>query len=165
MGYKLRRKWAPAIFIGPFLVIFLLFMVYPIIYSVVLSFSKYRAGKIIFAGVKNYTYLFSDPVFFQSLLNVFLILLIQVPIMTVLSMIIGNLLNSALVRAKGLFRMFSFMPVLIDAVSYSIIFSLFFNENGGLVNNLLKMMGVGAQHWFSSGPLAMAVIMIAMTWK
>jgi len=165
VSHKLRNKWAPAIFIGPFLVVFFLFMVYPIIYSVILSFSKYRAGKIIFNGFKNYRFLLSDPVFFQSLLNVLLILVIQVPIMIILSMIIGCLLNSALIKGKGLFRMFTFMPVLIDAVSYSIIFSLFFNERGGLVNNILNLVGISSQRWFSSGPLAMSVIMIALTWR
>ncbi len=80
-------------------------------------------------------------------------------------MIFGCLLNTALVKLKGLFRMFLFMPVLIDAVSYSIIFSLFFNENGGMVNNLLTALGLSAQQWFSSAPLAMMVIILAITWR
>lgn len=165
MGYSLKKKLSPFIFIAPFLVVFAVFMVYPIFYSVVLSFSKYRAGDIVFVGLKNYTYLLTEPLFYKSLLNTFIILLIQVPIMTLLSLVLGNLLNSALIHGKAFFRMFTFMPVLIDAVSYSIIFSLFFNENGGFVNSILKVFGMSSLHWFSSGPLAMTVIILALTWR
>ena len=165
MGYKTRRKLAPLIFIGPFLIIFLIFMVYPIFYSVVLSFGKFRAGNVTFNGVKNYIYLLTDPLFFKSLANTLLILIIQVPIMTILAMIFGCLLNSTLIRGRGIFRMITFMPVLIDAVSYSIIFSLFFNENGGFINNLLNVFGIQSLTWFQSGPLAMTVIILAMTWR
>lgn len=165
VGYKLKKKLAPIIFIGPFLIVFAIFMIYPIIYSLVLSFGKYRAGKIVFVGLKNYVYLLTEGLFYKSLFNTFIILIIQVPIMTILALIFGSLLNSTLIKGKGLFRMFTFMPVLLDAVSYSIIFSLFFNENGGLVNNLLNVFGISSQHWFSNGPLAMGVIMFAMTWR
>ena len=165
VGYKLRRKFAPVIFIGPFLLNFLIFMVYPIFYSLVLSFCKYRAGRITFVNIRNYTYLLTESLFYKSLLNTFIILIIQVPIMILLALIFGNLLNSALIRLKGLFRMFTFMPVLIDAVSYSIVFSLLFSENGGFINSVLKTMGISPLQWFSNGPLAMALIIIALTWR
>lgn len=165
MEYKIRKKLAPVIFLGPFLINFFIFMVYPIFYSLVLSFSKYRSGKITFSGINNYTYLLTEGLFYKSLWNTFIILIIQVPVMIVLSMIIGCLLNSVLIKGKGLFRMFTFMPVLIDAVSYSIIFSLFFSENGGLVNNVLQIFGFGPQQWFSNGTLATAMIMVALTWR
>lgn len=165
MGYQLKRKLAPFIFIGPFLVIFLFFMVYPIIYSFVLSFSKYRAGRITFVNIRNYSYLLTDGLFYKSLLNTFIIGIIQVPIMIILALILGSILNSAYIKLKGMFRMFTFMPVLIDAVSYSIVFSLLFNEDGGFINGLLKNIGIGPQKWFSSGPLAMALVIIALTWR
>lgn len=165
MGYKLKQKLAPVIFIGPFLIVFAIFMLYPILYSIVLSLGKYRAGNIVFVGLKNYQYLLTEGLFYKSLLNTFIILIIQVPCMTVLALIFGCLLNSAIVKGKGLFRMFTFMPVLIDAVSYSVVFSLLFSENGGFVNNILNVFGISSQNWFSSGPLAISVIMIALTWR
>lgn len=165
MNYKLRRKLAPVVFLAPFLIIFVIFMAYPIVYSVLLSFAKYRAGKIVFVGIKNYQYLLTESLFYKSILNTLVILIIQVPVMTLLALVFGNMLNSLLIRGKGLYRMFLFMPVLIDSVSYSIIFSLLFYENGGMVNNVLSLFGIPAQHWFSSAPLAMAVIMLAITWR
>jgi lactose/L-arabinose transport system permease protein len=131
---KLRKKLAPLIFLAPFLIVFVVFMAYPILYSILLSFEKYTGGVTKFVGFKNYAFLLTEAPFYQSMLTTFIILIIQVPIMTILAMIFSNMMNSALIKAKGIFRMFIFMPVLIDAVSYSIIFSLFFNVNSGLVN-------------------------------
>jgi lactose/L-arabinose transport system permease protein len=165
LNYKLKQRLAPFIFLAPFLIIFAIFMAYPIAYSFVLSFTKFSGGSFSFVGIRNFKYLLTEQLFYQSLLNTFIILIIQVPIMTITAMIFGSLMNSALVKFKGIFRMFIFMPVLIDAVSYSIIFSLFFNSNGGLVNNLLKNIGLPSQNWFGAGNLAMIVIMIAITWK
>jgi lactose/L-arabinose transport system permease protein len=165
VGYRLKQKLAPVIFIGPFLINFLIFMVYPIFYSLVLSFCKYRSGRIAFVGWKNYTYLLTEDLFYKSLFNTFIILLIQVPIMIILALVFGSLLNSALIKLKGLFRMFTFMPVLIDAVSYSIVFTLLFSENGGFVNSVLKAIGAGTPQWFSSGPLALTLIILALTWR
>ena len=165
LKYKTQKKLAPIIFIGPFLINFLIFMVYPILYSFVLSFCKYRGGHTTFVNIKNYAYLFTEPTFYQSLFNTLIIFIIQVPIMTILALILGNLLNSALIKLKGFFRMVTFMPVLIDSVSYTIVFSLLFSENGGFINNVLQMCGGSAQKWFSSGPFAMAMIIIALTWR
>lgn len=165
VGYRLKRKLAPFIFIGPFLVVFLIFMAYPVIYSLILSLCKYRAGRIAFVGLKNYGYLLTEGLFWKSLGNTFIILLIQVPIMTVLALVFGCLLNSALIKLKGAFRMMTFMPVLIDAVSYSIVFTLLFSENGGFINSTLNAMELHGQQWFSNGPLAMSLIIMALTWR
>jgi lactose/L-arabinose transport system permease protein len=165
LNYNLRKKLAPAIFLAPFLIAFVVFLAYPIVYSFILSFTKFTGGVTSFVGIRNYKYLLTDNLFYQSILTTFIILIIQVPVMTFLALIFGSLLNSALVKFKGIFRMFIFMPVLIDAVSYSIIFSLFFNSNGGLVNNLLKSFGLSGLDWFGSGTLALVVILIAITWR
>lgn len=165
LDYKLRRKLAPVIFLAPFLIIFIIFEAYPIVYSLGLSFTKFSGGVMTFVGLRNFKYLLTEQLFYQSIWNTFIILLIQVPIMTLLALIFGSLMNSALVKIKGIFRMIIFMPVLIDAVSYSIIFGLFFNSNDGLINGILKGIGFPAQNWFGSGNLAIIVIMIAITWR
>jgi lactose/L-arabinose transport system permease protein len=165
VDYKLRKRLAPIMFLAPFLIIFVVFMAYPIVYSIVLSFAKFSSGAFSFVGLNNYKYLLTEQLFYQSILNTFIILIIQVPIMTILAMLFGNMMNSILIKGKALFRMFIFMPVLIDAVSYTIIFSLFFNSNGGLINNLLNCVGLPALNWFGDGTLAMLVVMIALTWR
>ena len=126
---------------------------------------KFRAGNFVFTGTKNFKYLLTDNLFYKALGNTFLILLIQVPIQTVLAVVFANLLNIQRLRAKGLFRMFVFMPVLIDTVSYSIVFALFFNSERGIVNNVLQLFGATSLDWFNVGFLARIVIITALTWR
>lgn len=83
-----------------------------------------------------------------------------------LAVVMANFLNNKMMRLKSMFRMFIFMPILIDAVSYSIVFSLFFNNNeGGLINSLLGIFGASPLAWMNDGWLAKIVIMIAVTWR
>lgn len=164
MSYKLRMKIAPWLFIAPFLVIFVLFAVYPICYSVVLSFGTYRAGKVEFTQLKNYLYLLSDKAFLQAILNTFKIGIVQVPIMVFLSILFANFLNVKVIKGKGFFRMAIFIPVLIDAVSYSVIFSMLFNDQG-FVNNILAKIGITDISWYTNGWLATMMIVVAQTWK
>jgi lactose/L-arabinose transport system permease protein len=165
LGYRLRKKLAPILFIGPFLILFASFCVYPIFYSVFLSFMKLRGYETAFVGFKNYQYILTTPLFYKSMANTFEFLVIQVPLMTALALIFGALLNSASIRLKGMFRLIIFMPVLVDAVSYSIVFSLFFNPTVGLINNFLSVFGVAAIPWTTSGIFAKLVIVFAVTWK
>lgn len=164
MNYKLKMKLAPLFFIAPFFIIFIAFTAYPVIYSVVLSFGSYKGNNIILSGLKNYKYLLSDGLFYQSILNTFKIMIIQVPLMIILALILAVFLNSKIIRGQGFFRMAIFIPVLIDAVSYSVIFSMFFNDNG-IINNTLVRLGIAALPWYTNGFLAKLMIIIASTWK
>lgn len=164
MSYKWKMKLAPWCFLAPFIIVFVLFAVYPVFYSVVLSFGTYKGGAVKLSGLKNYSFLLTDQAFFQSILNTFKIGLIQVPIMIFLAMVLASFLNSRLVKGKGFFRMAIFIPVLIDAVSYSVIFSLLFNDQG-FMNNVLQKMGFGITSWYTGPGLATMMIVIAQTWK
>jgi len=160
----MKKRIAPAFFLAPFLIIFVVFTAYPILYSIVLSFAKYRSGQVTFLGLRNYQFILGDQLFWQSVLNTFTIMIMQAPIMILLAIILATILNSALVKLKGAFRMLLFLPVLIDAVSYSIVFSMFFNADG-FVNALLNVFGMPGLSWFTVGTLAQLVIVIAVTWK
>ncbi len=164
MNYNLKKRMAPAFFLAPFLIIFVVFTAYPILYSIVLSFAKYRSGQVTFLGLRNYQFILGDQLFWQSVLNTFTIMIMQAPIMIILAIILATILNSALVKLKGAFRMLLFLPVLIDAVSYSIVFSMFFNADG-FVNSLLNVFGIPDLSWYTVGTLAQLVIVIAVTWK
>ncbi len=94
----MTKKTAPYIFLLPMIVLFAVFMVYPIIDSLILSFQDFVDGEYIFCGVQNYITMFHDPVFWQSLKNTFIYLIIQVPVMVVLSLILGVLVEQAFLK-------------------------------------------------------------------
>lgn len=158
-------KWTPYLFIAPFFILFFIFMLYPILYSLVLSFSEWKAGEIQFVGLANYQYLLSDSLFWKSLLNTFIILVIQVPVMLILASLIAVLVNSDLLRLRFFFRLGFFMPVLIDLVTYSLVLSLLFNENFGLINQLLTVLGFEPVAWRTKGLWAKVMIITAVTWR
>lgn len=141
-------------------------MVYPTLYSIVISFTKYRGGEYSLAGLSNFKFILSDPTFLKAIKNTFIILIIQVPIQTIFAFLIANFLNVPCLKLKGIFRMIAFMPVLIDTVSYSIVFLLFFdNSAGGLANGLLGLLHIAPFQWMNIGWLSKTVIITAVTWR
>lgn len=166
MNENTKKKLIPWVFLAPFLIVFITFMAYPTIYSIVISFTKYRGGEYTWAGLANFKFVLTDPVFLKAIQNTFILLIIQVPIQTFLSLVIANFLNVERLKLKGLFRMVTFMPILIDTVSYSIVFLLFFSNNpGGVANTLLGFLGVEALQWANVSWLAKIVIITAVTWR
>lgn len=165
MGKKSLKNMAPYLFLIPFFLFFSVFMLYPIIYSFVLSFSKWTAGNLTFVGLQNYKHLLSDMLFWKSLGNTSIYLVIQVPLMLLLATVIAVLVNSNKLRFKYVFRVGFFLPALIDLVTYSIVFSILFNQSNGLINQFLEFIGVGAIPWKTDGFYAKLMIIIAITWR
>ncbi len=159
---SLKRR-TPYLFLAPFVIFFLVFMIYPIIYALVISFSKWQNGGFQFAGLFQYNNLIGDSVFWQSLGNVLIILVIQVPIMLILASIFAALLNSKRLKFKSLFQLGFFLPLLIDSVAYSLTFSFIFADNG-LVNDLLGVVGIHPIEWLLNPFWAKIAIIVAVTW-
>lgn len=166
MSERTKKKIVPFIFLAPFLILFLVFMVYPTISSIVMSFSKYRQGQSEFVGLANFQFVLKDPIFRKAIINTFVILIIQVPIQTLLCVVFASFLNIQTLKLKGLYRMFVFMPVLIDTVSYSIVFKLLFNNSEtAIVNSLFGLIGMGPVDWFNQAWPAKIMLILAVTWR
>jgi lactose/L-arabinose transport system permease protein len=165
-----RSGWAavvPYLFVVPFFLLFAGFVLYPVGYSAALSFGQFSGGGITFTGLENYRRLFADGLFFKSLLNTGLILLVQVPLMISLAAVIASVIDSDFLgkRRKAAFRLAFFLPVAVDLVTYSVVFSLIFSEQYGVVNQLLQLVGLDAVEWRSDPFWARALIVIALTWR
>ncbi|EFW38765.1 carbohydrate ABC transporter permease [Treponema phagedenis] len=165
MKKSFRSIITPYLFLFPFLFFFILFFAYPVIYSIAISFMRYTSGSFQWVGIKNFSFLFSDELFYKSLKNTFTILFLQVPLQTIFALIFAVCINNAFLKAKGLFRLFIFLPILIDTVSYSIVFGLLFNADSGFVNAILNTFGFPSLQWFNTGYLARLLIVLAVTWR
>lgn len=152
-------------FLLPYLLIFLAFWVWPIINSFIISLHMTRVNPWKFAPLANWSRLFSDPAFFNALKNTLLILLIQVPVMIALATLMAVFLNSQMLKARGLFRFAFFAPVVVGEVAYSAVFRLMFNYDFGVINKIMDTVGIGGIDWYSSPTAAMAVIIMAVTWR
>lgn len=114
----------------------------------------------------NYARLLVDPVFRLTLLNTFIFLIIQVPIMLVLAMILANLLNNPNLRFKAFFRTAIFLPAAVSLVSYSLVFRTLFSTHG-TVNSVLRTIGLIDHNidWLGQPTTARAVIIIGLLWR
>lgn len=174
------------LFIAPFFVLFALFLAFPIVYTLYLSFFRYegvsgdrwfwvdlgpifvevpRIAELSFVGFGNYARILGDGLFWQSMFNTTYILAIQVPIMIGLALALAVALNASFLRFKGFFRTAIAIPVSANIVAYSTVFLLLFNEQFGLINYLLATIGVEPIAWLRSEFWARKTIIAAVTWR
>jgi lactose/L-arabinose transport system permease protein len=152
-------------FLAPYLLIFAFFWIWPIISSFLISFQATRTVPWRFAPGFNWGRLIGDPAFYNALNNTLLILVIQVPVMIALATVTAVLLNSPLLKARGLFRFAFFAPVVVGEVAYSAIFRLMFNADFGIINKLIGFVGIAPINWATNATAAMALLIMAVTWR
>ncbi len=181
-----RIKSVPYLFIMPFFVLFGVFLAFPIVYTLYLSFFRYEGvsgdnlfwidlgpifltvpqiAELEFVGFGNYWRMIGDGLFWQAMFNTSYILVIQVPIMIGLALALAIALNASFVRFKGLFRTAIAIPVSANIVAYSTVFLLLFNEQFGLINFALASLGVEPIAWLRSEFWARKTIIAAVTWR
>lgn len=160
-----RRTGTAYGFLAPYLVIFAAFWLWPIVYSFWLSFLATRQPPWMFRPAVTWGRLPKDPAFINALENTLAILLVQVPVMIALATVLAVLLNSPLLRARGLMRFAFFAPVVVGEVAYAAVFRLMFTADRGIVNKLVEGVGLPTVDWFSNPTAAMALIVMAVTWR
>lgn len=152
-------------FLAPYLLVFAAFWIWPIIQSFYLSFLSTRRQPWTFNPGVTWGRLLEDPAFLNAFKNTMLILAIQVPVMIALSTVLAVLLNSTLLRARGIMRFAFFAPVVVGEVAYAAVFRLIFSEDLGVVNKIVTGVGLPKVDWFANPTAAMAVIIMAVTWR
>lgn len=164
---KTRKKVSlfPYAMLLPTIVIFAVFMIYPILYSFYLSFMEFSRGSYTFVGLKNYIELFHDPVFYKALFNTFFYLIVQVPVMISLALLLAVLIEQKFVRGRGFFRMATFLPTITSLVAYALVFKVLFNTDHGLINYIVTLLGGEKIQWIYSAWPARASIIISITWR
>ena len=165
MKLNKKTRFFPYAMLLPTLVIFAVFMIYPILYSFYLGFTEFTGGTYNFVGLRNYIGLFHGPVFYKALFNTFFYLIIQVPVMISLALLLAVLVEQKFVRGKGFFRMATFLPTITSLVAYSLVFKVLFNTNYGLINYIVEFFGGEKIQWIYSAWPARASIIISITWR
>ena len=146
---------------------FLLFSVYPIIWVLRWSFFKYNGySEPVFVGLGNFIRVFSrDPAYWNSLKNTFLIagmkMIFEIPLALVLAVLLNNK-----IKGSSFFRVVFFLPSVFSIAVVGLIFSILFGAYNGIVNAILKNIGLITQNisWFSDKGHAMFVIILVSLW-
>lgn len=163
---KRRQSLIGWLFILPASALIFVFYFYPIARALWLSFQTGVGVNLQYVGLFNYQRLFSDNVFKLSLTNVFIFLIIQVPIMLILALILASLLNDPTLKFRGFFRTALFLPCATSLVSYAIVFRSLFALDG-FVNYLLTTLSIIDKpiNWAGNPWTARLLIVIALTWR
>lgn len=145
-----RSRITAYTFISPFFILFSIFGLYPIFFTIYLSFFKWDAlNPMKFVGLKNYDLVTSDPTFWISFSNTLIMGLMGTVPQIILALLIAVLLNSGMTRFKKTFRILFFMPNITSIVAVTLVFSTLFGNNG-MINWLLNGLGLDSMA-FNSG--------------
>lgn len=139
---KPRKDWRGWIFVGPFMAVFALVFVAPLVYAIYLStYRNQLIGGNHFVGLDNYTQLLQDASFWHALLRVLLFLVVQVPIMLAIALGAAMAIDSARLHAAGLFRVALFLPYAVPAVVAVLMWGFIYGDQFGLVGQFNDAIG------------------------
>jgi multiple sugar transport system permease protein len=137
-----RSEWKGLAFVAPFLIVFLLVFIAPVVYSIYLSlFREQLVGGNAFVGLDNYFALVVDQQFWEGFGRVVLFLVVQVPIMLGLALVAALAIDSARLHASGFFRIVIFLPYAVPAVVAVLMWGFIYGDNFGLAANLNDWLG------------------------
>jgi multiple sugar transport system permease protein len=152
------------LFISPWLVGFALFTLYPMVASLVYSFSSVRFGQATgFVGFNNYASLLRDPNFLLSLGNTLYIVLIAVPLQLVVSFVCALLLNIK-VPGQSLYRVIYYLPAIMPSVASTLLWSWLLRADNGLINSMLGAIGIQGPLWTVSPEWAKPSLVLLGLW-
>jgi len=158
---------APYAFIAPFYLLYVLFMIVPILAAVVLSTTQWAGlGSPTFVGLRNYAGLLTDTSFWTAMGNSGIYVLVSVLVVVPLSLLVAQALNAKGLRGRDLFRVTYFIPMVISPIVISLIFSMMLDTEFGLVNTLLQsVLGFGGVDWLGDPTWAKVSLSFVMLWR
>jgi len=132
------------VFLSPWLIGFMLFTVFPMIASLYFSMTDFTIGQetTTWIGLKNYENMFKDPTTYNALRVTFRFGIMMLPVSILLPLGMATLLNSKYLAGKRVLRVLFYMPYMVPAISGVFVWQSFLNGETGLLNRLLRLVGV-----------------------
>ncbi len=166
-----RHNLAGWLFATPWVVIFLVFMALPILASLVLSFTSFGLANLAdpfnlnFIGLQNYGRLIHDQLFLQAALNTIIVVVIGVPLNVGLALLIAIGANQGVRFARTIFRVGYYLPVVTSIVAIAMVWRFLLDPDAGLVNNLLRLVGLHGPNWLGNPSLALPSVIFVVIWR
>jgi len=158
-------------FIGPSIILLLIFMLIPIIVSLTLSFTDFNVFAIYnwsnasFIGFQNYINLMKDPLFWRALLNTLYALVVAMPLTIILALSFAALINREATYFKNFFKVSFYLPSITNTVAIAIVWSWMLNPDYGLINWFLGLLGIKGPNWLGDPAWAMPSVIMLVVWK
>lgn len=163
--YEIWKNKYIYLYISPFYLLFLIFGLFPIVFSFVLSFNEWDGiGNMRYIGLDNYKMLLQDGDFWRSILNTFIIWFESTIPMLFCALIIAFLLNSKDLEGRELYKTLYFLPNVTSIVAVALIFGQIFG-NYGIINYILTKIGIGSIPWKNEPGWVQLAISIMVFWR
>ncbi|CAM3632159.1 sugar ABC transporter permease [Cohnella lubricantis] len=161
------QKVAPYVFVLPFILVFLLFWVYPLGSSVSMGFQKITIGQEAqWVGLDNYTKMLGDEIFLKAIKNSFVYMVLTIVILIPFPMLFAVLINSKMMWAREFFKSAFFLPALTSVVVAGTIFRLMFGEmETSLTNSFLGLFGLEPVKFLKGQTTGFIALLTLATWR
>lgn len=167
---RLSSRWQSALaaysLITPALVLMLLMLIGPVLAVLVISFTDWQLGakQLSFIGLENYQELWTDRVFWISISNTMLYVLVVVPGSLILGLLTAMLIESV-GQFKAFYRAVFFIPVMATLIAMAISWEFMLHPQFGLINLLLKAVGLPTHNWLNERDLVLYVLAAIGIWQ
>lgn len=164
---KLKDKLTPHLLILPSIMAFALFMFWPLIRTVYLSFFSWNMVKPTktFVGLDNYIEIFSNPLTYKIMGNTFLYILILLLINFVAPYVLSFILSVVITKAKGFYKSVIFLPSVISLVVGSILYLWILNPISGPAAIVAGWFGITLPVWTKTDGLVIVILSLITSWK
>jgi raffinose/stachyose/melibiose transport system permease protein len=158
-------RWKILLMLAPAVIVFTMFVVYPVLYSMGFSFTRFQGfGSPEWIGFDNYLALGNDPFFWQSLQNTVIILVVSLLILIPASFGLAMLLRRR-IRGGGGLRALVFGPAIIAPILIGLIWVFILDPKIGLLNRLLALVGIAPVEWIGGDTLTPYSVSLVFIWS
>lgn len=160
--------WALA---APFMLLFLVFMAWPVIFSLFMSMTDIRSRDlrspfaVEFVGLENFTTALSDPLFRKASLNTLYFVVVGVPLTIAVALAIAIALNTGITKLAAFFRVGYYLPVVTSIVAVAVVWRFLYRPDNGLINEVLGWVGIEGPDWLGSTTWAMPSMIAMAVWR
>jgi multiple sugar transport system permease protein len=164
LKYSAENSPQAWLYLLPALVIILVFHVYPLIKTFIISFEKGTLNNLVFNGIRNYEIVLTDPKFHKAILNTTLYAFTVVPIGVIIAMLIALIIFEK-VKYKDIFETIFFIPYLTSIIAVGIVFRFLLNTDYGFINYLLGFINVGHINFLDNPKMSMFTLIMFGIWS
>ena len=164
LKYSAENSPQAWLYLLPALIIILVFHVYPLIKTFIISFEKGTLNNLVFNGIRNYQIVLSDPKFHKAILNTTLYSFTVVPVGVIIAMIISLIIFEK-IKHKDIFETIFFIPYLTSIIAVGIVFRFLLNKDYVFINYILSFINVGPINFLDDPKMSMFTLIIFGIWS
>ncbi len=168
-AFRLSPRWAPYVLISPFLLLFAVFGVFPLLFSLYLAFQSWEPtsglGAMAYVGLDNFAFALGDEWFWKSLRNTLWLAFASGVPQHLVAIPLAVFIHGRFQRLRDSVVGAYFLPYITSTVAIAILFSAMFSTDFGLINAGLERVGIGKVDWLNEPGSLKPVIALVVFWR